>query len=396
MSVPIPTLGDDVFGDQVLLQDLSTPKQDQGQQYTQDDDNKGEAVDPTSASLAVEDNGAVLRPITDFVNEIDPHYRTVYDVVSGWDGHDFPIRSRLSSPTGRHLLDTFGDSLRHVNGLFDAAYGIQARKVPAHMPHFIERDVMKSLQAKYAKEYDITSSHHFRQGDDMQFAFAYFYYMMSEPPPFDPEGLWAELDRDQDDKLNLNELRTLVVNLFPGRTRTPGLITETTKNMTVMLNNASSTDGVTFNQLMDHRPTLAKLKDMYKKRSARRYELEPLDEVHFMQVRDNHDTVLEQLDSIRKNKPKFICLNDNMNATHPNPKVVQAIQDIYQSLFPLPSEFERKDGQANKWLYMVDYRRDMANMERRKRQTMVALISVIVFALCACLVWCCRSDRIDQ
>ena len=37
----------------------------------------------------------------------------------------------------RKLLDTFADSLRHVNKLFNQVYGVMARKVPAHMPHLI-------------------------------------------------------------------------------------------------------------------------------------------------------------------------------------------------------------------------------------------------------------------
>ena len=48
---------------------------------------------------------------------------------------------------GRRLLDTFGDSLRHVNRLYNARFGYAARKVPAHMPHLIDRAVMAELQA---------------------------------------------------------------------------------------------------------------------------------------------------------------------------------------------------------------------------------------------------------
>lgn len=48
----------------------------------------------------------------------------------------------------RRLLDTFGDSLRHVNRLYNNAFGYSARKVPAHMPHFIDRTIMYDLQAR--------------------------------------------------------------------------------------------------------------------------------------------------------------------------------------------------------------------------------------------------------
>jgi UDP-N-acetylglucosamine-lysosomal-enzyme len=49
---------------------------------------------------------------------------------------------------GRRLLDTFGDSLRHVNRLFNKAFGYTARKVPGHMPHMVDRDVMYELHGR--------------------------------------------------------------------------------------------------------------------------------------------------------------------------------------------------------------------------------------------------------
>ena len=48
----------------------------------------------------------------------------------------------------RHLLDTFGDSLRHVNLLYNAAFGVTSRKVPGHMPHMKDRNIMAELQER--------------------------------------------------------------------------------------------------------------------------------------------------------------------------------------------------------------------------------------------------------
>ena len=47
---------------------------------------------------------------------------------------------------GRRLQDTFADSLRHVNRLLNGQFGFTSRKVPAHMPHMIDRLVMQELQ----------------------------------------------------------------------------------------------------------------------------------------------------------------------------------------------------------------------------------------------------------
>lgn len=48
---------------------------------------------------------------------------------------------------GRQLLDTFGESLRHVNRLYNHLFGHASRKVPAHMPHMIDKHIMAELQA---------------------------------------------------------------------------------------------------------------------------------------------------------------------------------------------------------------------------------------------------------
>ena len=45
-------------------------------------------------------------------------------------------------------MDVYGDSLRFVNKLLTRAYGHDARKVPAHMPHMINREVMDELHSR--------------------------------------------------------------------------------------------------------------------------------------------------------------------------------------------------------------------------------------------------------
>ena len=81
----------------------------------------------------------------------------------------FSRLSPLVNPNGRHLLDTYGDSLRHVTTLLSQRYGKgQNRKAPAHMPHLIDRRVMEQLQAKWPDHYEATSAHRFRHPADMQ------------------------------------------------------------------------------------------------------------------------------------------------------------------------------------------------------------------------------------
>ena len=58
--------------------------------------------------------------------------------------HSYDVHTHKS----RRLLDTFGDSLRHVNSLYNKAFGYTARKVPGHMPHMIDKNIMAELQAR--------------------------------------------------------------------------------------------------------------------------------------------------------------------------------------------------------------------------------------------------------
>lgn len=46
------------------------------------------------------------------------------------------------------------------------------------MPHFIDKVAMQSLQDKFPVQFDATSSHRFRHPEDVQYAFAYFYWVM--------------------------------------------------------------------------------------------------------------------------------------------------------------------------------------------------------------------------
>lgn len=118
------------------------------------------------------------------------------------------FHSVYSLPGRRRLLDTFGDSLRHVNRMFNIEYGNAIRKAPAHMPHFIQTNVLKEVQNKWKQEYEITSSNRFRASNDMQFAFTYFYHLMHHREPFNFQQVYnKEIDTNHDQRLDEQELK---------------------------------------------------------------------------------------------------------------------------------------------------------------------------------------------
>lgn len=66
-------------------------------------------------------------------------------------------------------------------------------------------------------------------------------------------------------------------------------------------------------------------------------------------VGDDLNHTQMQLDSIRARKPKFICVNDDMDTAPPETR--EALHLFYEALFPLSSQFELPEGQKNSELH---------------------------------------------
>ncbi len=111
-------------------------------------------------------------------------------------------------------MDAFSGSLLHVNKIYNRAFGYKARKVPSHMPHMVDVDVMKELQAKFVKEFDATSSNKLRSKNDMQFALSYFYYVIDQTKEFDVSRVFQEVDADKSGRLILKATCSNEVNML--------------------------------------------------------------------------------------------------------------------------------------------------------------------------------------
>jgi len=119
-----------------------------------------------------------------------------------------------SGSVRRHLLDTFANSLRHVSRTYNHHFGYMARKVPGHMAHMIDRHVVSRMQEIFPVEWDATSSHRVRSSTDMQFAFSYFYFLMSQPQNITIAETFSELDVDESGVLSDREIRTLATRIY--------------------------------------------------------------------------------------------------------------------------------------------------------------------------------------
>lgn len=43
----------------------------------------------------------------------------------------------------------YGDSLKFVNGLLTVKFGPESRRVPSHMPHMIDKELVEEMQNTY-------------------------------------------------------------------------------------------------------------------------------------------------------------------------------------------------------------------------------------------------------
>lgn len=125
-------------------------------------------------------------------------------------------------------------------------------------------------------------------------------------------------------------------------------------------------------------------------RNEPKYKFSILDgegrDVAFKMIRNNATKVEQSLDTIRRDRNKFICLNDNIDHRKPNAEKAQAaLRDFYEALLPKRSAFELEDGVRNRFLYVNQlhaWQQEQAHIERL--QNWILLILMLLFVLLCC------------
>ncbi|XP_055970162.1 N-acetylglucosamine-1-phosphotransferase subunits alpha/beta [Sorex fumeus] len=305
-----------------------------------------------------------------------------------------------SRRAGRQLKDTFADSLRYVNKILNSKFGFTSRKVPAHMPHMIDRIVMQELQDMFPEEFDKTSFHKVRHSEDMQFAFSYFYYLMSAVQPLNISQVFDEVDTDQSGVLSDREIRTLATRIhdlplsLQDLTGLEHMLINCSKTLPsniTQLNNIPPTQEayydpnlppVTKNLVTNCKPVTDKIHKAYKDKNKYRFEIMGEEEIAFKMIRTNVSHVVGQLDDIRKNPRKFVCLNDNIDHNHKDAQTVKAVlRDFYESMFPIPSQFELPREYRNRFLHMHELQEWRAYRDKLKFWTHCVLATLIMFTI---------------
>ncbi|KAG2460224.1 GNPTA phosphotransferase, partial [Polypterus senegalus] len=215
---------------------------------------------------------------------------------------------------------------------------------------------------RFPEEFDITSSHKVRHSEDMQFAFSYFYYLMSAVQQFNVSQVFDEVDTDLSGVLSDREIRTLAtrihelpLNLQPPVTK--GLVTNC-------------------------KPITDRIHKAYKEKTKYKFEIMGEEEIAFKMIRTNVSHVVGQLDDIRKNPRKFVCLNDNIDHSHKDAATVKAVlRDFYESMFPIPSQFELPREYRNRFLHMQELQEWRAYRDKLKFWTHCVLVTLVAFTV---------------
>ncbi|XP_041636939.1 N-acetylglucosamine-1-phosphotransferase subunits alpha/beta isoform X2 [Cheilinus undulatus] len=302
--------------------------------------------------------------------------------------------------TGRKLKDTFADSLRYVNKLLNSQFGFTSRKVPAHMPHMIDRLIMQELQDTFPEEFDKTSAHRVRHSEDMQFAFSYFYFLMSAQQQLNVSEVFDEIDTDHSGVLSDREIRTLATRIhelplsLQDLTGLEQMLINCSKSLPTNLTQLHlvsptqeayydpSMPPVTKGLILHCKPITERIHKAFRDQNKYKFEIMGEEEIAFKMVRTNVSHVVGQLDDIRKNPRKFICLNDNIDHSHKDAATVKAVlRDFYESMFPLPSQFELPREYRNRFLHMEELQEWRVYRDKLKFWTHCVLVTLVIFTV---------------
>ncbi|XP_066905780.1 N-acetylglucosamine-1-phosphotransferase subunits alpha/beta isoform X2 [Halyomorpha halys] len=307
--------------------------------------------------------------------------------------------------TLRKDMDTYARSLLYVNDLMNRNYRYLMRKVPAHMPHLIDKAILKSLHSKFQKQFEETSSHRFRSANDMQFAFSYFQFILSEREILSDYEIFDKFDTDNSGTWSDREIRTIMAQLY----RLP-LTKDSVSHFEGMLSKCmeglptaaqppferyidSTLPVIEKKSLVKCSKVMKIMRDRFGSRPKYNHLVLKSSEVDvatsFQMVVSNITTLLTSLDQIRANPKKFICLNDNMDhKSSENDLAKSVLIDFYHSLFPIPSPFELSSEVRNRF---TTYQ-ELIAWQNRRATSIYIFSAILILCLLVLSIVCFKRE----
>ncbi|XP_018363919.1 PREDICTED: N-acetylglucosamine-1-phosphotransferase subunits alpha/beta isoform X3 [Trachymyrmex cornetzi] len=323
------------------------------------------------------------------------HYRNIMNVAQSnnsikFDKFAYPNQWKRNA----RGLDTYAESLLYVNKIYNAAYGLERRRVPAHMPHLIDKWIVNNMQEKFESEFKKTSSHKVRDSEDMQFAFSYFYFLYSEKRKVSVGEIFDMFDTDKS-----REIRTLLSRLYPlpldynlvmefeseiincsHRINLPKIIKIPPGERYL----DSTLPVVSKELILNCETVFRKMQSKFGKSSRYPHEIIKAGKNEiFEMLTSNVSLTVQLLDEIRRDPKKFICLNDDMDPIRRSEnEIVRALlNDFYRSLYPLRSTFELPSQYRNRFSHLhklLEWRTSRAKA-RNLLMCLLALLLMLTF-----------------
>ncbi|XP_076255868.1 uncharacterized protein LOC143193513 isoform X2 [Rhynchophorus ferrugineus] len=271
-----------------------------------------------------------------------------YDGGDCSKNHTVPAYDRTKIKTAS--LDGYGASLLHSQRLLNIRYGFKDRKVAAHAPIMIDRDIMNKLEKVYEEEFKHTESNRFRAVDDIQFGFVYYSFLTNEKDNnHTMDDVFNEFDTDKSGTWTQAELTEFLIKI----NKSPP-DTKTKEEFDSKVNQCNSTDNdsayqdksalsrdwinncaLLRNYIVDKMNSLPKYKFEVTKKSESLYST-------MERLMSNVSKVRAQLKKLSSKMTKFVCINDDLDDAKPkeNKAVEELLQNFYLSQFPQVSAFE--------------------------------------------------------
>lgn len=373
---------------------------------------------------------------------LDENFKNLEITIFGWntevskilaeeEARTAPIAATNTTFTSKKLasVDAFGSSLRHVDELLTKRYKYAIRKAPAHGPHMINRYAMYELQKNFEQEYFQTSANQIRGSNDMQMAFAYYYYILNEPAQVLITELFDKCDIDKNGILSDYELRILYArsrNKLPITHIDIEEMTSEIKLCAQEMNILDKSFTLIKNLHHTHKSFLSKLKfwasesheeqyqnsglgakgatymnhnfyahgqkyrdpnmpqinynfavqcpyilNLFKDLDGSSSDLKfqasiikeyqstevPADDIEFVEVTSSNTTLQSHFDQVIKNHKLFLCIQDALDPAdtpeiyNSNQQIYKFLNNFYENLYPIPSQFENKNGKLNKFYH---------------------------------------------
>ncbi|XP_052872963.1 N-acetylglucosamine-1-phosphotransferase subunits alpha/beta [Anopheles cruzii] len=330
---------------------------------------------------------------------------------NGTESHDARFANSVPVPDNVSInsQDIFAHSLIHTNRVFNRAYGFHNRKVLAHVGFLLDINIIGRMMERFRDEFRITKQHRFRAETDMQYAFSYYHFLMSESRNKTVGEIFDDFDTDSSGTWSDREIRTLLAKVYnlPLDWSAVRFFEEVVTNCSLQQNNFlpiehqqeqhkvyptlvyeryedSTIPTVTRSLVMACRELADMMRANFGKVPRYRFHVSPKTGIYsnFKMLTSNITQVVDALDELRKSPKKFNCINDNLSDGRPedNQLVAALLEDFYLSLFPARSSFELESVYRNRFQYYDDYR----SWLRRKVlfRNAVYLVCGVVFLVC--------------